>query len=64
MLAWFYIGDDENVEKIADILRRNAWVLRRWSWREMVRKDRRGELPCPKPKLVERIVNAVLGPAS
>jgi hypothetical protein len=29
--------------------------------REMVCKERRGELPRPKPTLADRIVNAVLG---
>jgi len=46
--AWNFIDDEENVERIADILSSKYLGAAAMELREMVRLDRRGLLPRPK----------------
>lgn len=42
VLAWCYIGDEVNTERIADILSEKGLRTEAMTWRQMVADDRRG----------------------
>jgi hypothetical protein len=50
VLAWCFIGDDHNVEKIADLLSSKYLGAAAMELREMARHP-----PPPKPSVVERL---------